>query len=118
MPRNISFSLTTEQFKNKSKTVTRRIGWLFLKPGDLVMGCKKCMGLKPGEKLERLGLIRIKSVRREPLSAITDDDVTLEGYPDKTAKDFMCMFVIKMKISPKQMITRIEYEYLQSGEIE
>ncbi len=108
----MSFSLTTEQFKDRSKTVTRRIGWLFLKPGDVVMGCEKCMGLKPGEKLNRLGLIRIKNVRRQPLSAITDDDVTREGYPGKTSKDFIRMFVIKMKVSPKKMVTRIEYEYL------
>ena len=58
MPRNMSFALTTEQFLNRTKTVTRRKGWRFLKPGDVVMGCKKCMGLKPGEQLERLGLIR------------------------------------------------------------
>ena len=32
--RNISFSLTEEQFLNGSKDVTRRLGWLFLKPGD------------------------------------------------------------------------------------
>ena len=29
MPRNISFMLTQEQFKNKTKTMTRRSGWRF-----------------------------------------------------------------------------------------
>ncbi len=47
--RNISFSLTERQFMDKSKTVTRRLGWKFLKPGDRLMGCRKCMGLKPGD---------------------------------------------------------------------
>jgi len=27
MPRNMSFMLTTEQIKNRTKTVTRRLGW-------------------------------------------------------------------------------------------
>jgi hypothetical protein len=65
--RNISFSLTTEQFKARTKTVTRRLGWTFLEPGTVLMGCEKCMGLKPGEKIVRLGRIRVVSVRRERL---------------------------------------------------
>jgi len=28
--------LTTAQIKNRTKTVTRRTGWAFLKPGDIV----------------------------------------------------------------------------------
>lgn len=34
--RNMSFALTTPQILNRSKTVTRRAGWSFLKPGDIV----------------------------------------------------------------------------------
>ena len=48
MARNMSFALTTEQFKARTKTVTRRFGWWFLKPGDVVRGVEKAMGLKPG----------------------------------------------------------------------
>jgi len=36
MPRNISFALTTQQVRNRTKTVTRRAGWLFLKAGDIL----------------------------------------------------------------------------------
>lgn len=64
MARNISFALTTEQFRNRTKTVTRRAGWKFLKAGDILNGCVKCMGLRPGEKIERLGQIRVVDVRR------------------------------------------------------
>lgn len=46
MPRNISFALTTPQFRARTKWVTRRLGWLFLKPGDTLMGVEKGMGLK------------------------------------------------------------------------
>jgi len=47
MPRNISFALTTKQIRNRSKTVTRRLGWLHIKKGDVLNACVKCMGLKP-----------------------------------------------------------------------
>lgn len=48
MPRNMSFTLTIEQMRARTKTVTRRKGWAFLKPGDLVWAVVKGMGLKPG----------------------------------------------------------------------
>lgn len=68
--RNMSFSLTTKQFIDGSKTVTRRLGWKFLKPGDRVMACEKCQGLKKGEKVKRLGEIEIINVTRERLDCI------------------------------------------------
>jgi hypothetical protein len=34
----MSFALTTEQIRVQKKTVTRRLGWEFLKPGDLQLG--------------------------------------------------------------------------------
>ena len=40
--RNISFALTTPQFKARTKTVTRRKGWLMLQPGDPVQECWWC----------------------------------------------------------------------------
>lgn len=118
MPRNMSFSLTTEQFKAKTKTVTRRVGWKFLNPGDLVMGCKKCMGLKPGEAIERLGMIKIKSVRREDLSDLLFDpyygasEVIKEGFPHMTPKEFVEMFVDHMRGDKNQEVTRIEFEHI------
>ncbi len=39
----MSSAMTTEQFKAKTKTVTRRLGWWFLEPGDYVMGVVKAM---------------------------------------------------------------------------
>jgi hypothetical protein len=47
--RNISFSITRFQFCDRTKTVTRRLGWAKLKPGDVLMGVEKAMGLKKGE---------------------------------------------------------------------
>ena len=116
--RNMSFMLTTDQFRSQTKTVTRRLGWKNLKPGVLVMGCEKCQGLKKGESLVRLGKIRIKSVRREPLDLMAKDEqygnseAILEGFPDLTGLEFVTMFCREMKVIPETEVTRIEYEYL------
>jgi len=114
MPRNISFALTKEQFLNRTKTVTRRIGWKFLKSNDVLMGCEKCMGLRPGEKIKRLGLIRIVDVRRERLNKITDADVAKEGFSDMGREEFIKFFIdeIKPKHGVFEPVTRIEFEYL------
>ena len=112
MPRNMSFALTTEQFKDRTKTVTRRLGWKFLNPGDVVMGCEKCQGIKKGE-LKRLGLIRVVSVRNEPLRAITFDDVAREGFPGKGPEWFCGMFERHMGIANWDVpVNRIEFEYI------
>ena len=112
MPRNMSFALTTEQFRNKTKTVMRRFGWLFLRPGDVVCGVKKAMGFKKGEKIKRLGLIRILSVRREPLNEITKEDCVKEGFPEMEPNDFVNMLCVYSKCEPHDSVTRIEYEYI------
>lgn len=91
--RNMSFSLTTEQVKNKTKTVTRRNGWTFLTEDTTLQPVKKGMGLKKGEKVEKIGLpIGVTSVKREPLSAITLDDVVKEGFPKMTTDEFIKMY--------------------------
>jgi hypothetical protein len=114
--RNISFMLTTEQFKNRTKTVTRRVGWAKLKPGDVLMGCVKCQGLGKGGKIETLGPIRVVSVRRERLDAITGDDCVKEGFPafQQQPEIFVEMFCRHMKTWPAQVVTRIEYKYLEA----
>jgi len=112
MPRNISFAKTTGQFMARTKTVTRRQGWAGLQPGTLLMACRKCRGLKPGEALERLGLTRVVSVRREPLQAITAEDVEREGYPGMGPEEFVDLFCAQMKCERHAMVTRIEFEYL------
>lgn len=112
--KNISFSLTTEQFKARTKTVTRRLGWKTLKPGQHLMGCKKCMGLKPGEKIEKLGEIRIVRVWQEQVQDIHEMplDLAREGFPGKTPEWFVEMFCREMHVKPETMIMRIEFEYV------
>lgn len=112
MPRNMSFALTTEQFIARTKTVTRRFGWLFLQPGEVLCGVKKAMGLKRGEKIERLGMIRVVSTRREPLNAICQEDVVREGFPEKSTTEFVEMLCKHSRCQPHDTVTRIEYEYI------
>ncbi len=115
MPRNMSFAMTTEQFKNQSKTVTRRFGWAFLKPGDVVCGVEKAMGLKSGEKIKKLGLIEIVSVRTEALNQITQSDVIKEGFPDWTPDQFIDMLTNHYNnVAPTSLVNRIEYKYLKT----
>lgn len=114
MPRNMSFFLTTQQIRDRSKTVTRRRGWKFLKPGDLLNACVKCQGLKKGETVERLALIRVVSVRRESLKSMHPSDLSKEGFPDSSLYDFKRMYA-KANPDPSgwsQDCTRIEFEYL------
>ena len=114
MARNISFAMTTEQVANRSKDVTRRFGWWFLKPGDQLCGVKKAMGLKKGEKIERLCLIEVVSVRKEPLNAITQEDVIREGFPDWTPTDFVDFIVGHYRCPPDKPINRIEFKYVNT----
>ena len=110
--RNMSFAFTTSQVKKGTKTVTRRMGWLNLKPGELVKPVEKAMGLKKGEKIKVIrGPIRILNTRREPLNKITKSDCTKEGFPDMQPKDFVQMLCKYDKCKPEQLVTRIEFEY-------
>jgi hypothetical protein len=117
MPRNISFALTTDQIRNHTKTVTRRTGWTFLKCGDVLNACVKCMGLKPGEKIERLGQIIVTDVRREELCSMVNQaagnaEAVAEGFPDMTNQEFVDMFCEHMGGNECQHVTRIEFEYI------
>jgi hypothetical protein len=116
--RRMSFALTEAQFVAGTKTVTRRLGWLNLKPGTLLLGVNKSMGLKRGEQARQLGVIRVLHVRREPLDKITDDDVVCEGFPSEGWPWFVKMFVDATKCSADTEITRIEFAHLTQAELE
>lgn len=55
--RNMSFMHTKEQFRARTKFVTRRVGWWNLNPLDILQGVEKAQGLKKGEKVKPLVLI-------------------------------------------------------------
>lgn len=122
--RNMSFALTTEQVIDGRKTVTRRLGWTNLKPGDMIQPVKKCMGLKKGEKLDKLtDPLRVISVRREKLRRMIDDvtygfeECAKEGFKDhpeygwpSTFVEFFC--ATHRGCTLDSDVTRIEFEHL------
>lgn len=110
--RNMSFFLTMNQIRKRTKTVTRRFGWWFLRPGDVVCAVEKGMGLKKGESIVRLATLRIVSTRGESLDAITKEDCILEGFPELEPAEFVQMLVKHYGVSSGATINRIEFEYI------
>lgn len=117
--RAMSFALTTEQVINRTKTVTRRLGWRNLKPGTVLWAVRKAMGLKPGERHERLGLIVVTDVRTEALCKIYDEPVgtAAEGFPDLNHWGFVSMFARNMRCDPSADVQRIEFRYIPGGRV-
>lgn len=112
--RNISFMLTTQQIRDRTKTVTRRLKWLNVKVGDRLQGCEKCQGRKAGEPLVKLAVVEVVSVRRESLDAIDQADVIREGFPNLTPAEFVQMFCDNMKCDHFVLVTRIEFKYVDA----
>jgi hypothetical protein len=117
MPRLMSVSLTEPQVRTQTKTVTRRAGWLMLRPGDRLTLCRKVMGRRKGEPLDRITDVEVVSVRRERLDAITAADVAAEGFPDWTPDRFVEFFCGSHKgCTPDSDVTRIEWRYIGEGD--
>lgn len=126
MSRIISFSMTKEQVRARQKTVTRRLGWRDLKPGTILQAVEKAQGLNKGEKMVKLGLIRVVDARREPLMRLLnspsygpDDpsygsvEMILEGFPGRDPEDFVKFFLRGHDHDyTEEDITRIQFEYL------
>lgn len=126
MPRYISFMLTQDQIRARTKTVTRRLGWKQLKPGTLLMGAEKCQGLGKGSKIKSLGLIRVTDVRRERLGLILrnhaygSQECILEGFPPphdlSWPSEFVAFFIRSHRgCTEVSQVTRIEFEYVDAG---
>lgn len=113
MPRLMAVSLTEQQVRDRTKTVTRRVGWRMLRVGDRLTLCKKVMGRRRGEPLDRITDVEVTGIRRERLDAITPDDITAEGFPNLTPGEFIAFFCNTHRgCTPETEITRIEWRYL------
>ncbi len=112
MPRMMSFALTTQQILDRTKTVTRRNGWTFLKVGDVLQAVEKAQGLKKGEQVKRLALIKVKQLWLESLNAITPDEVIREGFTHADPVKFIEMYCAANNCPPGAIVRRIGFIYL------
>lgn len=127
MPRLMSVAFTEDAVRERRKTVTRRKGWLMLKPGDRLTLCRKVMGRTKGEPLVRVAEVEIVSVRREVLAHLLpgaakpsrfggtypDDEMVREGFPGLDPADFVRRYFVEAQgIRPTDDVTRIEWRYL------
>ena len=126
MARLMSVAFTEQAVRERRKTVTRRIGWWedkrgrrILQPGDRLTLCRKVMGRKPGEPLDRICDVEVVSVRREPLLALGMDqtyaahEMEREGFPGMGPAEFIERYFVPQGLSPAMDdITRIEWRYL------
>lgn len=120
MSRLMSVSLTEQAVIERRKTVTRRLGWKFLKPGDRLTLCRKVMGRKPGEPLVRLAEVEVIDVRRERLDRIGAygrAETAREGFDGWWPGRFVDFFTFHMGCTPDAEVTRIEWRYLDIVEI-
>jgi len=115
----MSFALTTEQLLARTKTVTRRRGWQFLKVGEQIQPVRKSQGIRKGGHVERLGgPIQIVDVRFEPLVRMELADVAREGFPGWCVEEFIAMFCRTHACQPQDEVTRIEFAYVAPVERE
>jgi hypothetical protein len=111
----MSVSLTEDAVRDRSKDVTRRLGWLMIGPGDRLTLCRKVMGRRNGEPLVRIVDVEVVSWRRELLRLITPSDVRREGFPDWTPAEFVEMFCDTHRgATPETLVSRIEWRYLDA----
>lgn len=118
--RHMSFALTTKQYQEGTKNVTRRLGWAYLKPGEHFMGVDRVMGFKKGEHPIKYHPARVISNVSEPLDDIVRrpvresgiPEVELEGFPELSPADFVRMLCSKTGIKHYTPVNRIEFEHL------
>lgn len=76
------------------------------------------MGLKRGEKVNRLAVIEIVKVTQERLYLMASnetygaEEAAREGFPNMSGRDFVLMFCQSMDCHPKTIVNRIEFKYV------
>lgn len=114
MGRLMSVAFTEDAVRARTKTVTRRKGWKFLKAGDRLTLCRKVMGRKPGEPLERICEVEVVSVTRVPLPLISRAEVAREGFPGMHPSEFIQRYFLDaQRMTLDDYVTRIEWRYLE-----
>jgi len=108
----MSVSHTEQQVEDRSKSMTRRLGWKMVRVGDHLTLCRKVMGRKPGEPLVRITEVEITAIREERLWEISHEDVIAEGFPDWSTDQFIEFFCRQFKVQEWVVVTVLEWRYL------
>ena len=124
MSRLMSVAFTEQAVIERRKTVTRRKGWLFVKPGDRLTLCRKVMGRRAGEPLVRLAEVEVVKAERQRLDLLInptvmpawgESEMVREGFPGLAPWEFIHrFFVVAQGMSPDDKVTRIEWRYLDT----
>jgi len=114
----MSFAFTANQLQDRTKDVTYRLGWEWLKPGQLIQPVVRTPeeGLKAGERIRPIGgLIQVTKVSRLKLSELQGDlgvtEAAREGYPMLDGPGFAEMFCRHHNVKLDTVVTRIEFVY-------
>jgi hypothetical protein len=134
--RRISFALTIDAILDRSKDVTRRLGWKNVKVGERLQAVDKLRT----KNAKKLAVIEVVSARREPLFVLLKaadgfgydggdqnpyaiEEMAREGFPGMRPLDFVEMFTKGNKgngLSPHANnveVTRIEFRYVDDAEV-
>ncbi len=89
------------------------------KPGDHLILVDRVMGLKKGERATVLTEVEVVSTCREHLDNLTtfpsygEEEVRREGFPGMDPAEFIDRFFVKAQgMQPSDLVTRIEWRYL------
>jgi len=113
--RLMSVAFTEQAVVERRKTVTRRKGWLFVKPGDRLTLCRKVMGRKRrGRGHQRSALCAVAGPYATDQNGGTIwPELIAEGFPDMNPSEFMIRYFINAQgIGAMDDVTRIEWRYL------
>jgi hypothetical protein len=122
--RRMVFPDTAAEVREKMQTVTRRPGWRFLKPGDLIMAVEpRPRGHAAPAAARELAILRVRDVRIEPLSRLTgdatyaEDELPREGLPCWSINHFIATFLRRHRLESADVeVTRIEFEHVEKAE--
>jgi len=122
--KNMSFFLTTKQYLDGTKDITRRLGWCRIKIGVPHMAVLKCQGLRKGESITKLGEFIPTESRWESLGLLLEDEkygfseVIREGFPDWKPLQFVEMFCDTHKgCTPETEVNRIVFRKVTDAKL-
>ena len=110
---------TGPQLAAGAKTVTRRLGWWFLKGGEEIRAVERARGLRK-EAMRELRIFCVLTATKERLDRIVSDanygreECRLEGYPELSPEQFVEMFCdTHPGVSPPTAINRIHFRFVK-----